>query len=81
MPCGKRHREASRAGEPFECGGSDGFSGVSANLALGAAMDVLVRHWGAILSETPEIRRRILAHTPTRPAGQPAGSLSTGSQI
>jgi altronate hydrolase len=41
----------------LECGGSDGFSGISANPALGAAMDVLVRHGGtAILSETPEIR-------------------------
>lgn len=40
----------------LECGGSDGFSGISANPALGAAMDVLVRHGGtAILSETPEI--------------------------
>ncbi len=40
----------------LECGGSDGFSGISANPALGAAMDILVAHGGtAILSETPEI--------------------------
>jgi altronate hydrolase len=40
----------------LECGGSDGFSGISANPALGAAMDILVRQGGtAILSETPEI--------------------------
>ncbi|MCX7961648.1 MAG: altronate dehydratase family protein [Burkholderiales bacterium] len=40
----------------LECGGSDGYSGVSANPALGAAADLLVRHGGtAILSETPEI--------------------------
>ena len=40
----------------LECGGSDGFSAISANPALGAAMDILVRHGGtAILSETPEI--------------------------
>ncbi|TPG44895.1 altronate dehydratase [Roseomonas nepalensis] len=40
----------------MQCGGSDGFSGLSANPALGAAMDILVRHGGtAILSETPEI--------------------------
>ena len=40
----------------LQCGGSDGFSGISANPALGAAMDLLVRHGGtAILSETPEI--------------------------
>lgn len=40
----------------LECGGSDGFSGIGANPALGAAMDLLVQHGGtAILSETPEI--------------------------
>ncbi|CAG9172655.1 UxaA family hydrolase [Cupriavidus respiraculi] len=40
----------------LECGGSDGFSAITANPALGAAMDLLVRHGGtAILSETPEI--------------------------
>jgi altronate hydrolase len=40
----------------LQCGGSDAFSGLSANPALGAAMDILVRHGGtAILSETPEI--------------------------
>lgn len=40
----------------LECGGSDAFSGLSANPALGAAADLVVRHGGtAILSETPEI--------------------------
>jgi altronate hydrolase len=40
----------------LQCGGSDGFSSISANPALGAAMDILVAHGGtAILSETPEI--------------------------
>jgi altronate hydrolase len=40
----------------LQCGGSDGYSGISANPALGAAADLLVRHGGtAILSETPEI--------------------------
>ena len=40
----------------LQCGGSDGYSGISANPALGAAVDLLVRHGGtAILSETPEI--------------------------
>jgi altronate dehydratase len=40
----------------MQCGGSDGFSGLSANPALGAAMDILIRQGGtAILSETPEI--------------------------
>jgi len=40
----------------LQCGGSDSYSGVTANPALGAAMDRLVSHGGtAILSETPEI--------------------------
>lgn len=40
----------------MQCGGSDGLSGLSANPALGAAADILVRNGGtAILSETPEI--------------------------
>jgi altronate hydrolase len=39
----------------LQCGGSDGYSGVSANPALGAASDLVVRHGGTvILSETPE---------------------------
>lgn len=40
----------------LQCGGSDGFSGITANPALGMAVDLLVRQGGtAILSETPEI--------------------------
>ena len=40
----------------LQCGGSDGYSGITANPALGYAADILVRHGGtAILSETPEI--------------------------
>jgi altronate hydrolase len=40
----------------LQCGGSDGYSGISANPVLGAAVDLLVQHGGtAILSETPEI--------------------------
>ncbi len=40
----------------LQCGGSDGFSGLSANPALGRAVDLLVQHGGtAILSETPEL--------------------------
>ena len=39
----------------LQCGGSDGYSGISANPALGAASDLVVRHGGTvILSETPE---------------------------
>lgn len=40
----------------LQCGGSDGYSGITANPALGAAVDLLVAHGAtAILSETPEI--------------------------
>jgi altronate hydrolase len=40
----------------LQCGGSDGYSGITANPALGYAADILVRQGGtAILSETPEI--------------------------
>jgi len=40
----------------LQCGGSDGWSGVTANPALGAAVDLLVAQGGsAMLSETPEI--------------------------
>lgn len=47
---------AERITVGLQCGGSDGFSGLSANPALGAAMEILVRHGGtAILSETSEI--------------------------
>ncbi|NTH16781.1 altronate dehydratase [Agrobacterium rhizogenes] len=53
------HRQAVSAEHltiGMQCGGSDGFSGLSANPALGAAMDILVCHGGtAILSETSEI--------------------------
>ena len=55
----KARRETLPASElmlALQCGGSDGYSGITANPALGAAVDILVRHGGtAILSETPEI--------------------------
>lgn len=55
----------------LQCGGSDGYSGISANPALGAAVDLLVRHGGtAILSETPEIYGA--EHLLTRRAVSPA---------
>ena len=50
-PCSAEHIVVG-----LQCGGSDGYSGISANPALGAAVDLLVAHGGtAILSETPEI--------------------------
>jgi altronate dehydratase len=40
----------------LQCGGSDGYSGITANPALGHASDLLVAHGGTtILSETSEI--------------------------
>jgi altronate hydrolase len=55
----------------LQCGGSDGYSGVTANPVLGAAVDLLVRHGGtAILSETPEIYGA--EHLLTRRAVTPA---------
>ena len=55
--------EAERAPAPvseitvgMQCGGSDGYSGITANPALGFASDLLVRRGGTtILSETSEI--------------------------
>jgi len=46
---------ASHLKVALQCGGSDGYSGVSANPALGVASDLVVRHGGtAILAETTE---------------------------
>jgi altronate hydrolase len=40
----------------LQCGGSDGYSGITANPALGSACDLLVAQGGTvILSETPEV--------------------------
>lgn len=40
----------------LQCGGSDAYSGITANPALGEAANLLVRHGGtAVLAETPEI--------------------------
>lgn len=52
-------RETCQASEltlALQCGGSDAYSGMTANPALGEAANLLVRHGGtAILAETPEI--------------------------
>jgi len=61
-PCSAEHIMVG-----LQCGGSDGFSSITANPALGHAMDILTRHGGtAILSETPEIYG--VEHTLTRRA-------------
>ena len=49
-------RPASELVLALQCGGSDGYSALTANPALGVASDILVRNGGtSILSETPEI--------------------------
>jgi altronate hydrolase len=54
----------------LNCGGSDGYSGITANPALGGAVDMLVAHGAtAILSETPEIYGA--EHLLTRRAASP----------
>jgi altronate hydrolase len=52
----RRDVSAEHLSVALQCGGSDAYSGITANPALGAAADLLVRHGGtAILAETPEI--------------------------
>ena len=54
--CERVTRPASDLTLALQCGGSDGYSGISANPALGIAADLLVRNGGtACLGETPEI--------------------------
>ena len=58
-----RASEARRTRQPLSslvlgtnCGGSDGYSGITAHPALGWAVDELIRYGGAaVLGETPEI--------------------------
>ncbi|AIB16440.1 galactarate dehydratase (plasmid) [Azospirillum argentinense] len=55
----------------LQCGGSDGYSGITANPALGHAVDLLIRNGGtAVLSETPEVYGA--EHLLTRRAVNPA---------
>jgi len=54
--CQREECPASELMLAVQCGGSDAFSGITANPALGAASDILVRHGGTVIySETPEI--------------------------
>lgn len=54
--CRREAVPASHLTVALQCGGSDGYSGITANPALGVAVDLLVEQGGtAILSETPEI--------------------------
>ncbi|MQY44240.1 altronate dehydratase [Epibacterium sp. SM1969] len=58
----------------MQCGGSDGYSGITANPALGYASDLLVRHGGTtILSETSEIygaEHLLTCRAETQPIGE-----------
>ncbi|HEX5079606.1 MAG TPA: altronate dehydratase family protein [Geminicoccaceae bacterium] len=70
-------RESISAAElslALQCGGSDAYSGMTANPALGACADLLVRHGGtAILSETPEIygaEHLLTRRAVSRPVGE-----------
>lgn len=59
----------------LQCGGSDVHSGVNANPALGAAVDLLVAQGGnAILSETPEVygAKHLLTHRAFRSCCAPS---------
>ena len=54
--CRRSEQPVAQVRVGLQCGGSDGYSGISANPALGYAADLLVKHGGtAVLSETPEI--------------------------
>jgi altronate hydrolase len=54
--CRRERVSAAHLTVALQCGGSDGYSGITANPALGVAVDLLVAQGGtAILSETPEI--------------------------
>ena len=61
---------ASKLTLGLNCGGSDGYSGCTANPALGVASDMLVAQGGAsVLAETPEIfgAEHLLAQRATSP--------------
>ncbi|WP_252106467.1 MULTISPECIES: galactarate dehydratase [unclassified Halomonas] len=64
----KRRRETCPASElavGMQCGGSDAFSGVTANPAVGFATDLIVRAGGSVMfSEVTEVRDAIHLLTP-----------------
>ena len=69
--CRRTEQPLSHVRVGLQCGGSDGYSGISANPALGYAADLLVKHGAtAVLSETPEIygAEHLLASRAASPA-------------
>ena len=54
--CQRSPQPVSELTVALQCGGSDGWSGVTANPLVGAASDLLVRQGGTVvLGETPEV--------------------------
>lgn len=54
--CHRTDEPVSELTVALQCGGSDGYSGITANPALGVAADLLVSAGGTVvLSETPEV--------------------------
>lgn len=54
--CVREQRPVSELTVALQCGGSDAWSGITANPAVGRACDILVAQGGtAVLAETPEI--------------------------
>lgn len=54
--CKRTEQPVSELTVALQCGGSDGYSGITANPALGVAADLLVSAGGTVvLSETPEV--------------------------
>jgi altronate hydrolase len=79
-PARRTTRPASDLVLGLQCGGSDGWSGVTANPALGAAADLLVAAGGtAFLSETPEIYGA--EHLLLARAADPAVAAALGERI
>ena len=70
-------RPASEVTLALQCGGSDGYSGITANPALGAAVDQLVRarRHRDPLRDAGDLRRRASADAPRR---QPRGRREAG---
>ncbi|WP_295797206.1 UxaA family hydrolase [uncultured Microbulbifer sp.] len=68
--CERQPIPASELTLAVQCGGSDAYSGITANAGLGAAADILVRQGGTVIySETPEIYGA--EHLLTRRAASP----------
>ena len=72
---------ASEISLALQCGGSDAYSGITANPALGACADLLVRHGGTgdPVRDARDLRRRAPADPPRGLAARSARSWSSAS--